>query len=367
MAKIIRIKLVILLIALGSFVGSLYKIKSMVYYANYCEENKTDISYIDNNIIDVKCRVPEIVVSGIVNIKYNPKDGSVCIWDKESYNIDINIKYTGILELPNKCIRLKSSGRMLDVKYYTDDIVIKDFKILSYTYKNMDSLTSIEVGDYTIKRLIVNSLLEIKEAIDIDSIDRGDYCKILEKQISEFAMNTGYDGVTFNSRRTDKFNCAYSYKDMANVKYGYNKNKHIKHVDYIVIHSTDNPNASAKDHVKWLNRDRNSNAVHYYVDKDCVINTLDEKTQAWGVGDGNNRNSIGNHNSIQLEICEYENKQEQEKAINNTIEFIQKVLIRRYPKAKIVRHQDASGKYCPRVILDRVGGWGEFIGEIKGT
>lgn len=158
----------------------------------------------------------------------------------------------------------------------------------------------------------------------------------------------------------------YLYCDASNVKYGHNDQLKIREVSYIVVHSTDNPDADNKAHIKWLNRDKHANAVHYYVDANGVVKALDESIQAWGVGDAKlNQSTIRNSNSIQIEICEYTDAALQEQAVDNAIAFIQDNLLRRYPSAKIVRHQDASGKYCPRILLKQKDGWFNFMARIK--
>lgn len=159
---------------------------------------------------------------------------------------------------------------------------------------------------------------------------------------------------------------SYLYCDASNVKYGHNDQHKIKTVTYIVVHSTDNPNADNNAHIKWLNRDKRANAVHYYVDANGVVKALDESIQAWGVGDAKpNQATIRNDNSIQIEICEYTDATLQEQAISNAIIFIQDNLLKRYPNAQIVKHQDASGKYCPRVLLNQKDGWVQFLARIQ--
>lgn len=158
----------------------------------------------------------------------------------------------------------------------------------------------------------------------------------------------------------------YYYCDLSNVKYGHNKEHLIDSVSYIVVHSTDNPNANSVSHIKWLNKDRKANAVHYYVDADGVTKALDESIQAWGVGDAKqDQTTILNSNSIQIEICEYTDPILQEQAITNAVVFIQNSLLVRYPKARIVKHQDASGKYCPRILLKEKGDWSKFVARIQ--
>lgn len=159
----------------------------------------------------------------------------------------------------------------------------------------------------------------------------------------------------------------YMFCNASNVNYGYNAEHKIKQVDYIVVHSTDNPNADGQAHIHWLNTNKNANAVHYYIDANGVTQALSEDIQAWGVGDAVRQTSIKNSNSIQIEICEYSDETLQNQAIQNAILFIKQDLKMRYPNAKIVKHQDASDKLCPRILLRHKNDWLNFLAAIEGV
>lgn len=162
----------------------------------------------------------------------------------------------------------------------------------------------------------------------------------------------------FNSHAIEVSN--FKYADCSNVKYGHNDKK-LKHIEYIVIHSTSNTNVSAINHIKWLNSNERANATHYYVDDKEVIKALSLGSQAQGVL--NNKNNILNNNSIHIEICEFSDPIKQELAIRNAIEYIKNNLLPNLNEnVKIVRHKDATNKNCPRIISDDK--WKDFLIQI---
>ena len=130
---------------------------------------------------------------------------------------------------------------------------------------------------------------------------------------------------------------------MSNVKYGHG-NQRIDTIDYIVIHSTGNPDVSAKQHATYLNTHPKSFAANYYIDDKNVINTVDENTAAFHSGSMRmNKRSIG------IEITEHTDKYKQIKALQNTSDIVQK-LLEKYPNAKVITHHTVTGKLCPALV-----------------
>ena len=136
---------------------------------------------------------------------------------------------------------------------------------------------------------------------------------------------------------------------------------------FIVIHETDNTTvgANADAHFKYWNTSDNANSsVHFVVDDTKVLQLLELNQKAWHVGDNNGYSSITNNNSIGVEICvnsdgNYTN------ARQNAIELVKYLLnVSGLPVDKVVRHNDASGKYCPRKMLDNPQLWIDFKNTI---
>lgn len=60
--------------------------------------------------------------------------------------------------------------------------------------------------------------------------------------------------------------------------------------------------------------------------------------------------------SMNIEICEDGDHAKAEK----NAQVLAAALLKTYPGSMIFKHQDWSGKFCPRVILNR-NGWGAFV------
>jgi N-acetylmuramoyl-L-alanine amidase len=131
----------------------------------------------------------------------------------------------------------------------------------------------------------------------------------------------------------------------------------------ITNHNTGNSTPTAGDemHANWMQNVENADlqyvSVHLFVDQDSITQVvpLDEVTYNAGDGKGD-----GNYKTISVEICENANvlkAEENAKKLNAA-------LILTYPKLKIFKHQDWSGKFCPRVILER-NGWNKFVEDIN--
>lgn len=124
---------------------------------------------------------------------------------------------------------------------------------------------------------------------------------------------------------------------------------------YIVIHETDNyrEGAGARAHaLAHYNGNLGSASVHYYVDDKEIYQTLNHEDGPWALGDNEGYSDITNKNSINIEICVNEDS-DYYKARQNAIElsmFLVNTL--GLSVSRVKRHYDASGKWCPRRILD---------------
>lgn len=128
----------------------------------------------------------------------------------------------------------------------------------------------------------------------------------------------------------------------------------------LCYHNTANtsPTADALNHARYLQNLENADitylSVHLFVDDNKIVQTLPLNEMAYHAG-----NTIGNKTSISIEICENGNTWQAEKIAQE----LGASLILTYPALAIKKHQDYSGKYCPRVILNR-GGWDKFKSDI---
>ena len=127
---------------------------------------------------------------------------------------------------------------------------------------------------------------------------------------------------------------------------------------YIVIHETDNwsKGADAKAHATAMKNGNLAGTVHYYVDSKSIYQTLDHSDGAWAVGDGKGKYGITNRNSISIEIC-VNPETDYYTAVDKT-EQLAALLLKQYgwKTDRLKRHYDASGKHCPRRLMDE-GKW----------
>ena len=133
---------------------------------------------------------------------------------------------------------------------------------------------------------------------------------------------------------------------------------------YIVVHETDNwsPGAGAIRHGQAMQNGNLEGTVHYYIDDTNIVQTLRHIDGAWAVSNGGN--GITNYNSINLEIC-VNPESDYYKAVENAIWLVRHLMNQTgIDITHVVRHYDATRKYCPRRILDE-GLWDSFKAKIQ--
>lgn len=140
---------------------------------------------------------------------------------------------------------------------------------------------------------------------------------------------------------------------------------------YIVIHETDNfsPGAGAYRHAYAQSHGHFSDiSVHYYVDDVSIYQAMAHQDGAWHIGrsyqpevenpDATNRNTIG------IEICVNPDS-DYTKARQNAIDLVRYLILQtKIPSSRVIRHQDAKGKYCPRNMLAAPVLWEDFQRQI---
>jgi len=125
--------------------------------------------------------------------------------------------------------------------------------------------------------------------------------------------------------------------------------------EYITIHNTGNPGASALANSQYVDSVNAYVSWHFTVGSGEVYQELPITEVGWHAGDG--AQGDGNRKSIGIEIAEVDGAEE------TAIKFIAQLI-----KAtgisidKVVPHQRWSGKYCPRLILPH---WDKFIKNVQ--
>lgn len=126
---------------------------------------------------------------------------------------------------------------------------------------------------------------------------------------------------------------------------------------YLTIHSTANPNSTARNERGWLTNPSNDRIAswHIVVDEREAIEAIPLDEVAYHAG-----NATGNRTSIGIEICESGNRQ---KTLANAVKLVVKLLKERgWGVDKLRRHYDWSGKICPGIFYDggKWTGWQQF-------
>ena len=158
------------------------------------------------------------------------------------------------------------------------------------------------------------------------------------------------------------------------IKYNATKNLSVRTagksgVKYIVVHYTGGT-GSAKNNCDYFQKNPNAPkaSADFFIDDTSIYQyncDLDNK-YSWAVGDGGGRNGISNSNSVNIEIVS-----NGEDFTKNEIEYAAQVvqsLMKTYgvPEGRLVRHHDASGKYCPAPYIDATK-WAKLKARLLGT
>lgn len=152
--------------------------------------------------------------------------------------------------------------------------------------------------------------------------------------------------------------------------------------DCVVIHNTDN-SASAEDEISYMHSNNDNTSFHFAVDENEIVQGIDLNRNTFNAGDG--KDGRGNRKGISIEICrsyckkkvngkwvadeerwKRDYKAKFEKAQRNAAELTAKLLKERgWGIDRVKKHQDFSGKYCPRRTLSDYG-WQYFISLVQG-
>lgn len=142
----------------------------------------------------------------------------------------------------------------------------------------------------------------------------------------------------------------------------------------VAIHNTGNSGrgANAKSHNTYIHNmaklpesATGYASWHFSVDENFIYQHLPLSESAWHTGDGSGSKS-GNRTAIGIEICEHVDQknyaQAEENAVALTVWLLKNCGI---TVDNVKPHQYFSGKYCPRVILKRDGGFSKFHARVK--
>ena len=132
-------------------------------------------------------------------------------------------------------------------------------------------------------------------------------------------------------------------------------------IEYIVVHYTANKGDTAKNNVDYFARTVTGTSAHYFVDRNAVMQSVDEGDTAWHCGSDHPRHPYcRNSNSIGIEMCDsVDGVPDDVKSL--TVSLVQE-LMSRYgiDSSHVLRHYDVTGKRCPAPWVDNPAEWMEF-------
>ena len=138
-------------------------------------------------------------------------------------------------------------------------------------------------------------------------------------------------------------------------------------IEYIVVHYTANKGDTAKNNVDYFSRTVTGTSAHYFVDRNAVMQSVDEGDTAWHCGSDNPRHPYcRNSNSIGIEMCDsVDGVPDDVKSL--TVSLVQE-LMSRYglDSSHVLRHYDVTGKRCPAPWVDNPAEWMEFKKMLEG-
>lgn len=140
-------------------------------------------------------------------------------------------------------------------------------------------------------------------------------------------------------------------------------------VEWIVLHFTELEKEGAKrmayvsatNHFNW--------SEHFFVDSCSIWQSVELEDTAWHVGDEPSLNSLNgctNKNSIGIAMCwsSYKRRYAANNITERNAEKLVIELLKKYPKAKVCRHYDVSGKICPKPWVENPSIWDNFIKKV---
>lgn len=141
---------------------------------------------------------------------------------------------------------------------------------------------------------------------------------------------------------------------------------------YIVVHETDNfsKGAGARGHAQAQFLGHLGTSVQYYCGSDGIYQAAEHTDGTYSVGreyGGDHAvHDADNRNTISVEICVNEDG-DYAKARQNAIELVKHLMeVTGIPPERVIRHFDATGKHCPRKMMDNPELWQDFKREIAG-
>ena len=119
----------------------------------------------------------------------------------------------------------------------------------------------------------------------------------------------------------------------------------------IIAHSTANPNTSAKNNAAYEKRTYNTAYVHFIVDDTAIYQVGEPGYVAWGCG------PVGNYLApIQIELCEFMDKNKALRAYNNYVDLIRWAIGKYHSEKSLDSSNMTSGVKTHNWVSKHLGG-----------
>lgn len=138
-------------------------------------------------------------------------------------------------------------------------------------------------------------------------------------------------------------------------------------IEYIVVHYTANKGDTAKNNVDYFARTVTGTSAHYFVDRNAVMQSVDEGDTAWHCGSDHPRHPYcRNSNSIGVEMCNSVGGVP-EAVRDRTAAFVrQKMAEYGIDVDHVLTHYLVTGKRCPAPWVDNPSEWETFKAMLEG-
>lgn len=152
-------------------------------------------------------------------------------------------------------------------------------------------------------------------------------------------------------------------KDISVQIIAFNKTLRSEKPQYIVVHDTGDPGATAQNEHDYFAGGNRSASADFFVDSNNIIQIIDtDNYYSWHCGDGGGAYGIKNSNSLGIEMCLRSDGTISDETEENTIELVLHLMDKySIPIERVVRHYDASHKQCPSAMsANNWARWFEF-------
>ena len=159
-------------------------------------------------------------------------------------------------------------------------------------------------------------------------------------------------------------------KYLTQTNYDISKNRKIK---WLVIHYTANTKDTAWGNCNYFHKTYRGASAHYFVDENEVWQCVDDNNIAWHCGAKITYNECRNVNSIGIELCSMNTKEDKtgkfyfkDGTVSNAIQLV-KMLMKKYDIDinHVCMHYDVTRKKCPAPFVDNDTLWQDFKNKLQ--